>query len=142
MIDCESEQPNAVSPRSCSGPREVHTLHADVAPGRVGQHRLLAPGPHDYFDTALASCKALTAIWYARHNQIPLERVETHVERDNCAGEAKEVTSIKLEGQVFEPVHGPLLTEEQKKRLYAAVSRCPIHKLMTTSEVIIETAPL
>jgi putative redox protein len=37
--------------------------------------------------------------------------------------------------------HGPL-TGEQKQRLYAAVEKCPVHKLMTTTEVVIETAPL
>jgi putative redox protein len=34
------------------------------------------------------------------------------------------------------------MTEEQRTRLFAAVERCPIHKLMTTTEVRIETAPL
>jgi putative redox protein len=34
------------------------------------------------------------------------------------------------------------LSEEDRARLYDAVSRCPLHKLMTTTEVIIETAPL
>ena len=37
--------------------------------------------------------------------------------------------------------HGPL-TSEQRTRLYNAVASCPIHKLMTTSDVVIETAPL
>jgi putative redox protein len=37
--------------------------------------------------------------------------------------------------------HGAL-TEEDRSRLHAAVARCPIHKLMTSTEVSIETAPL
>ena len=41
-----------------------------------------APSAHDYFDASLAACKALTAVWFARRNGIPLERVESHVERD------------------------------------------------------------
>jgi hypothetical protein len=34
------------------------------------------------------------------------------------------------------------LTEAERTKLHNAVSHCPIHKLMATSEVIIETAPL
>jgi putative redox protein len=37
--------------------------------------------------------------------------------------------------------HGPM-SEEQRAKLYAVVAKCPIHKLMTTTEVEIETAPL
>lgn len=37
--------------------------------------------------------------------------------------------------------HGPL-SDEQRARLYAAVGKCPVHKLMTSTEVVIETAPL
>ena len=131
MIDCESEQANQIPQKITV--RGVHTLRGDI-PYEPGRDE--APNPHDYFDSALASCKALTALWYARHNNIPLERVETHVERDG----AEEKNGVyKLAVKLA--FHGPL-TEEQKKRLYAVVSRCPIHKLMTTSDVQIETAPL
>jgi len=34
------------------------------------------------------------------------------------------------------------LTDEQRTRLYAAVAKCPVSKLMTTADVVIETAPL
>jgi len=37
--------------------------------------------------------------------------------------------------------HGPM-TDEQRAKLYDVVARCPIHKLMTTTDVRIETAPL
>jgi len=37
--------------------------------------------------------------------------------------------------------HGPM-TDAQREKLYDAVGRCPVHKLMTTAEVTIETAPL
>ena len=131
MVDCETEQPN--------GYEQVlhvrkHVFHADVSESSGSADA--APAPHDYFDAALASCKTLTAIWYARKNGIPLERVESHVERDD---------SKEREGtyrlQVKLAFHGPL-TPEQRTRLYNAVARCPIHKLMTTTDVVIETAPL
>jgi putative redox protein len=100
MIDCETETPNTL-PQTLHV--RAHTLRADLAASDGGTDS--APGPHDYFDAALAACKALTATWYARKHSLPLERVETHVERD-------------------------------------AVGKCPIHKLMTTTDVIVETAPL
>ena len=102
--------------------------------GRGGRDE--APGPHDYFDAALAACKSLTATWYAKKNDIPLERVESHVERD--ASEERKGRYVLRVRLAFQ---GPL-TDEQKKRIYDAVSRCPVHKLMTTTEVMIETAPL
>ncbi len=130
-IDCETEQSGeyrqALRIRS-------HTLHADVLEAAGGHDS--APGAHDYFDAALAVCKTHTALWYAKKNGIPLERVESHVTRDDSQERSgKYVLSVRL------ALHGPM-TDEQRARIYAAVSRCPIHKLMTTSEVVIETAPL
>jgi putative redox protein len=131
MIDCQTETaggfPQVLHVRA-------HTLHADV--GVSDGSTDSAPGPHDYFDSALAACKALTATWFARKNNIPLERVETHVERDD-----REERNGKYLLKVRVAFHGPL-SDEQRARLYAAVGKCPIHKLMTTTDVIVETAPL
>src|SRR5580692_10702918 len=78
MIDCETEAPG-------SFPQVLrvrsHTFRADVNEA-AGSHDS-APGPHDYFDAALAACKTLTATWYARSKGIALDRVEAHVERDD-----------------------------------------------------------
>ena len=131
MIDCQTETPGTVA--QIIRIRE-HTLHADLVAKDGGTDS--APGPHDYFDASLAACKALTATWYARRQNIPLERVETHVERDDS-----EERSGKYVLKVRVAFHGPM-TEEQRGKLYAAVAKCPIHKLMTTTEVVIETAPL
>jgi putative redox protein len=127
-IECASERPNEVRQRIRV---RAHELHADLTVDSGGTDS--APSPHDFFDAALASCKALTAIWYARKNGIPLERVESQVTRDNSEehlGRYKLNVRLNFYGA---------LTEEQRTRVYAAVSRCPIHKLMTTSEVVIET---
>ena len=111
-----------------------HTLRADVGPAAGGEDS--APGPHDYFDAALAACKALTATWYARKHQMPLERVESRVERDDAEErKGRYVLRVRL------AFHGPL-TDDQRAKLYNAVAACPIHKLMTTTDVVIETAPL
>ena len=34
------------------------------------------PSPHDLYDAALAACKALTVVWYAKRKAYPLEQVE------------------------------------------------------------------
>ena len=111
-----------------------HTFRTDVSES-VGSTDS-APGAHDYFDAALAACKTLTATWYARKNQIPLERVVVDIERDDTEErKGKYVLKVRL------AFHGPL-SSEQRQKIYNAISACPIHKLMTTSDVIIETAPL
>jgi putative redox protein len=111
-----------------------HTLRADVSEAGGGADS--APGGHDYFDIALAACKTTTSAWYARKHQIPLERVEVDIERDDTEErKGKYVLKVNLR------FHGPM-TPEQRQRLYNAVSACPIHKLMTTTDVVIETAPL
>jgi putative redox protein len=131
MIDCETERPNEF-PQVLRV--RAHTFRSDV--GADAGSTDSAPGPHDYFDAALAGCKTLTATWYAKKNGIPLERVEAHVERDNTR-ERKGTYVLK----VRLAFHGPL-SDDQRTKLYEAVANCPIHKLMTTTDVQIETAPL
>ncbi|MFL5353291.1 OsmC family protein [Archangium sp.] len=112
----------------------AHTFNADVTPALGGQDS--APGPHEYFDAALAACKTLTATWYAKKHGMALERVEAHVERDDSRErQGTYVLRVKL------AFHGALSPEE-KQRLHAAVAQCPVHKLMTTTDVEIVTEPL
>ena len=111
-----------------------HSFRADVSENLGSTDS--APGAHDYFDAALAACKIHTSMWYAKKNQIPLERVEVNIDRDDSEEKkGKYVLKVRL------AFHGPL-TSEQRTRLYNAVSACPINKLMTTSDVVVETAPL
>jgi len=128
VVDCETAQPTEY-------PQILHTrqhaLRADVGPAIGGTDS--APGPHDYFDAALAACKTLTATWYAKRHAIPLERVEAHVERDDS-----EERRGKYRLKVRLAFHGPL-SDEQRDALQRAVAACPIHKLMTTTDVEIET---
>jgi putative redox protein len=132
MIDCQTDKPGEFT--QTLAVRERHTLHADVDAADGGHDA--APSAHDYFDAALAACKTLTATWYARRHGIPLERVESHVERDS-SDERKGTYRLK----VRLAFHGPL-DQAQRDKLYTAVSHCPIHKLMTTTDVVIETEPL
>jgi len=105
----------------------AHAFAADVADSDT------APGPHDYFDASLAACKALTAHWYAKHHAIPLERVETSVERDDAN---ERLGRYHLRVRVT--FHGAQLTDEHRATLTRAIAACPIHKLMTTTDVEIE----
>jgi len=124
IVDCESDKPNEL-PQTLHV--RSHVLHADVIDTDT------APGPHDYFDAALASCKTLTALVYAKRHGIALERVASHVERDDSEERnGKYVLRVRLE------LFGPL-SDADKARIQNAVTRCPIHKLMTTTDVVIET---
>ncbi|HEX5792374.1 MAG TPA: OsmC family protein [Rheinheimera sp.] len=100
-----------------------HTVFADVAKDLGGDDS--APDPHDLYDAALAACKAITLMMYAKRKQLPLDYVDVIIERDNSR-EAQGVyvlnVQLKLSGQ---------LTTEQKAQLGAIAEKCPIHKLMT-----------
>jgi putative redox protein len=122
-----NERPQQVRTRT-------HVFNADV--GVSGGSTDSAPSPHDYFDAALATCKALTASWYAQKFSIPLERVETQVDRDDSK-EREGIYKLIVHVELFGP-----MSDEQRARIYRAIGACPIHKLMTTTDVQIETLPL
>ncbi len=89
------------------------------------------PSPHDLYDAAISSCKALTVVWYAKRKGIPVEQVEVTTERDASderKGTYRLATTLHLTGE---------LTEQQRADLLAVAQKCPIHKLMTavTTEV-------
>jgi putative redox protein len=131
LVKCTTERPSGYRHRI---EVRAHEMHADLSVGEGGEDS--APGAHDYFDASLAACKALTAMWFAKRNGMPLEMVESLVLRDDSEErKGRYKLSVRL------AFHGPL-TDDQRARLYAAVGRCPVSKLMTASEVVIETAPL
>ena len=92
-----------------------------------------APEPHDYFDVALGSCKALTVTYYARKNNIPLTGIGVEVSRDDSEERKGQYRlNVKL------TLRGPL-SDEQRATLLRIADKCPVHKLMTQVEVAIET---
>jgi putative redox protein len=107
-----------------------HTFTADASVAAGGHDA--APGPHDLFDSALATCKAITAMWFAKRHGIPLERVEAHVESDDHEERAG-VYRLRVRVELFGE-----LTDDQRAQVQRAIAMCPIHKLMTTSDVQIE----
>lgn len=108
-----------------------HTIFADVTKGLGGDDT--APDPHDLYDAALAACKAITVMMYAKRKQLPLDYIDILIERDNSR-EAQGVyvlnVTLSLLGQ---------LTDEQKSQLAAIADKCPIHKLMTVATTEVHT---
>ena len=107
-----------------------HEIVADMAApdGHDG-----GPDPHDLYDASLGACKAMTMLWYAQRNGIPVEDIHVGVVRD-ASEERKGV--YKLTTRIA--VTGPM-TDEQHDKLIAVAAKCPIHKLMSEVETQIET---
>ncbi|WP_416761789.1 OsmC family protein [Roseateles sp. So40a] len=108
-----------------------HTLTADQPVAGGGEDA--GPDPHELYDSALATCKALTVLWYAQRKGLPLEDVLVELERDGSQerqGVYKLKASLTFVGD---------LTDEQRQQLLAVAEKCPVHKLMTQVTTEIET---
>ncbi|WP_445621664.1 OsmC family protein [Kushneria sp. Sum13] len=106
-------------------------LYAD-APASVGGDES-APDPHDYFDISLATCKALTLMMYARKKEMPLDGVSIRITRgssDERDGQYRLQVDIGLIGD---------LGAQARDRLLEVADQCPIHRLMTSGQIEIET---
>jgi putative redox protein len=108
-----------------------HELFADMAPADGGAD--IGPDPHDFYDTALGACKAMTMVWYAQRKGIALKNVRVGVQRD--ASEEREgvyrlTTRIAIDGD---------LSAAEHDKLIEVAGKCPIHKLMTQVRTEIET---
>lgn len=91
------------------------------------------PDPHDLYDAALGACKAMTMLWYAQRNAIPVEDIHVGVVRD-ASGERQGV--YKLTTRIA--LTGPM-SDEQHDKLIGVAAKCPVHKLMSEVETQIET---
>ena len=109
----------------------AHELIVDMktAEGAEGD----GPDPHDLYDAALGACKALTMLWYAQRNDIPLEGLRVGVSRD-ASEERNGVYSLSARVAIDGP-----MTDDQKDKLIAVADKCPVHKLMTQVRTDIET---
>jgi putative redox protein len=109
-----------------------HIFAADASISDGGEG--LGPNPHDLYDAALGACEALTVLWHAKRKGIAVENIEVTVERDQSeerTGIYRLNTKLKLGGD---------LTDAQRQELLSVASKCPVHKLMTSVETIIETS--
>lgn len=92
------------------------------------------PNPHDLYDAALGACKALTVLWYARRKGLPVQSVQTVVERDASAERAgiyRLSARLQISGD---------LTDAQWAELETVAGKCPVHKLMTSVATEISTS--
>lgn len=108
-----------------------HEFVADVLPPSGSD---AGPTPHDLYDSALASCKAMTVALYAARKGIPVDDVEVSVERDATRerdGEYSLAVRLRIGGGV---------SEVQLRELEAVALKCPIHKLMTLAKTNISTS--
>ena len=87
---------------------EGHDLPLDMP-----QPQGAGPDPHDYFDTALGGCKAMTLMVYAQRKGI-----------------YRLTAKLTLHGE---------LSDAQIDELLAVAEKCPIHKLMTAVDVQVST---
>ena len=111
-----------------------HVLRIDAPVKEGGEDT--GPEPHDLYDAALASCKALTVLWYARHKGWTIQDLKTTVERDASQERAGTYRlAVRMQVQAD-------LTDAQWAELQRAAENCPIHKLMTkvTTEISTEVA--
>jgi putative redox protein len=112
-----------------------HALTVDEPPANGGED--LGPTPHELYDSALGTCKAMTVLWFAQRKGIPLEDIGVAVERDDSQ---ERQGTYRL--RVVLTLGGPL-DDAQRQQLLAVAEKCPLHKLMTqaTTEVRTELAP-
>ncbi|MGB4074786.1 OsmC family protein [Pseudomonas sp.] len=108
-----------------------HTLHSDVSVELGGEGS--APEPHDLFDAALGACKALTLALYAKQKGLPLDGLDVRLNRDDSQ-ERQGIYRLNVELSL----HGAL-DDAQRQQLLRIADKCPVHKLMTSSEVQIST---
>jgi uncharacterized OsmC-like protein/alpha/beta superfamily hydrolase len=118
-----------------------------------GKHRLVAdepvdyggldsgPSPYDLLSAALGACTSMTLRMYADHKKINLDRVAVHVRHDkvhadDCAdcGEGREGKIDRFERELV--IKGDL-DGETRRRLVEIADKCPVHKTLESSSVIV-----
>jgi len=108
-----------------------HKIVVDASPEAGSKEE--GPTPHDLYDSALASCKALTVLLYAQRKQMPIENIEVTVDRDDSQerqGTYRLKASLLITGD---------LNEAQRAELLRVAGKCPVHRLMTDVKTEIET---
>ncbi len=100
------------------------------------------PTPYDMLAAALGGCTAMTLQLYARRETLPLDAVAVRVSHDrqhakdcaDCVTKAGYIHRLRVEGALDGP-----LSAEQRDRLLAVASRCPVARTLG-AEIRVEHA--
>ncbi len=125
------------------------TFQAEVV---SGGHRLLAdepvdyggadsgPSPYDFLSIALGACTTMTLRLYADRKKIPLERAAVHVTHNKVHAEDCEECEHR-EGRVdrFERALELVgdLDQATRDRLREIADKCPVHRTLEESSVVV-----
>ena len=99
------------------------------------------PDPYTLLLAALGSCISMTVTLYARRKQWPLEQVTVRLKQQRIHAKDCQECVQNEEGFVHRiersvTLTGPL-SEEQRARLDEIAHKCPVHKTLTSSIVIV-----
>lgn len=116
-----------------------HTLFADEPVKDGGSDA--GPMPSELVVAALGACAAITVRLYAQRKGWPLESVEIEAETERF--NAVDHPTYQGEGDVVNEFRQTMrfngdLTAEQKARLLDIAGRCPVHRLFTQPNLMIE----
>ena len=119
----------------------------------MGEHRLIidepqefggdgrGPNPYDLLLAALGGCTAMTIVSYSKRKDIPLDALQIKLTHEKIhASDCEECMTRegKLD-QVTRTIYlqGPL-SSEQKENLLEIAKRCPVHRTLTSENMIID----
>lgn len=111
-----------------------HVLGADEPESLGGKDT--GPDPYELVLAGLGACTTMTLRMYANRKKIPLERVEVRVRHAQRATAGKDLVD-KFEREIT--LHGPLLTEDDRRSLLAIADRCPVSQTMKKGSEIATT---
>lgn len=121
-----------------------HSLLADEPKDMGGED--LGPDPYELLAASLGACTGMTVKMYADRKQWPLENVKVHLKHEKTYGEDvqdpdKAKTKIDEMTRQIELI-GPELTDEQRARLLDIANKCPVHKTLSETKVVVKTTLL
>lgn len=103
---------------------------ADVGGSDIG------PNPHELILSSLGACTNITAQMYAERHQWPLKGVHSvasygRVQAEKTPG--ADATTEMIDRIELEISFAGGLSQDQEQRLLEIISRCPIHRMLTSS---------